>query len=145
MWDNSHSHWHHWCHMMPMASMLVSYDTYCYVRQCKLKCIFALGFFICKLSFRMSRGFCYGASLKLIYALSLHSTIAHFWIPCSSCVRWNKRGTHLERINTTINILIKILFIYNITKMYMNYYLSEPCVDCPFICVKPFISGSTRC
>ena len=28
--------------------------------------------------------------------------------------------------------------------MYMNHYLSEPCVDCPSICVKPFISSSPR-
>ena len=27
----------------------------------------------------------------------------------------------------------------------MNHYLSEPCVDCPSICVKPFISSFLRC
>ena len=42
-------------------------------------------------------------------------------------------------------ILTIILFIYNIKEMYIKHYLSEPCVDCPSICVKPFISSSPRC
>ena len=52
----------------------------CYVWQCKLKCIFDL-YEICLLE-------CCLAVLK-------------WHIPCSLCVRQNKRGTCQERINTT--------------------------------------------
>ena len=54
----------------------------CYVRQCLLYAYFATLFF------EMCLGVLHYNSL---YALSLHSTLAHLWVPFSLGVSWNKR------------------------------------------------------
>ena len=47
-------------------------------------------------------GLC-SVTTKPMNALHSHNTkLAHLQVPCSLHVRQNKRGTHLERINTTI-------------------------------------------
>ena len=54
-----------------------------------------------------------GQLTKPMNVLHSHSTkfLLAFGFPCSSCVRWNKRGTCRERINTTIWINFAIIYL----------------------------------
>ena len=75
----------------------------CYVRECSLLCIIATYFFISN----VSRGLCYNS----LYALSLHSTLAHLWAPFL-CM--------LGRIREQAHVILKLKLILHImqTKTY---------------------------
>ena len=85
-----------------------------------------------------------GLHYDSLYALSLHSTFAHLWVPFSLHVRQNKRMStcviklkldlHITQTKTYF-IKVTILFIHFFLEVYIKHYLSEPCVDCPAICV----------
>ena len=88
--------------LLPLFEILD--ETPCYVRQCRLRCIFNCLLILCL-------GDICGMYTKPIYALNLHSTKCLLWVPCSLHVRQNKRGMHLERINTTIYINFDIIHL----------------------------------
>ena len=86
-----------------------------------------------------------------LYKLILHPTFAHHQVPFSSGVSQNKRTSTLWinklklslHITQTGNLFItNNNFIYMMQNIYIKFCLSEPCVDRPSICVKPFISSS---
>ena len=85
-----------------------------------------------------------------LYALILHSTLPCHWVPFPSGVTQNKRTSTLQsnklklslHITQTETYLSLLIFYLHESKIYMKLYLSEPCVDRPSICVKPFISSS---
>ena len=51
-----------------------------------------------------------GLHYNSLYALSLHNTFAHLWVPFSLGVSQNKRCSHIERTKT-LNLLKKLQFI----------------------------------
>ena len=85
-----------------------------------------------------------------LYALILHSTLACHQVPFALGVSQNKRTSASQsnklklslHITQTETYLYLLTFYLHVSKIYIKFYLSEPCVDRPSICVKPFISSS---
>ena len=84
-----------------------------------------------------------------LYALILHSILAHHWVPFSLGVSQNKRTSTLQinklkvslHITQTETYLYLLIIYLHMSKIDIKFYLSEPCVDRPSICVKPSISS----
>ena len=78
-----------------------------------------------------------------LYALSLHSTLAHLWVPFSSGVSWNKRG--IEGTKTLI-LLHKLQFyllklICTLCTTYLNLMLGVPLTDLNHLSAFTQVSG----
>ena len=111
----------------------------CYVRQCSL-----FAYLILSSLHEMCLWVLHYISL---YALSLHSTFAHLRVPFL-CMLGRIRELVLHDIinsnyyNSNKNLFMIINIYSHVSSKYINHYLSEPCLDWPCICVKPFISSS---
>ena len=85
-----------------------------------------------------------------LYALILHSTLAHHQVLFSLGVSQNKRTSASQSnklklsldITQTETYLYLLIFYLHDSKIYIKLYFSEPCVDRPSICVKPSIPSS---
>ena len=72
-----------------------------------------------------------------LYALSLHSTPACHQVPFSLGVSQNKRTCTLQsnklkpslRITQTETYSLLLIFYLHVSKKYIKFYLSEPCID----------------
>ena len=85
-------------HLSVAVSMHPLQSGYCYVRQCSL-----YAYLLLISLYEMCLGELHYISL---YALSLHSTLAHLWVPFSLGVSWNKRTSALQSNNFRLSLHI---------------------------------------